>query len=327
MHRRAVLTAIAMGLVAAPTPLGAQPPPRPPRVGYLFSSTASAGRHLWEACRTGLRELGYVDGRSIRLEARWADGHHERLRELAAELVRLKVDVLVAAATPASLAAQAATGSIPIVFVAVADPVGVRLVVTLARPGGNVTGLSLLTPELSAKRLQLLRDVRPQLQRVAVLSNPDNLSHVVFLKQTRDAARTIGLQVDPVLEARNPDDIERAFRALPEGTGGLIVFDDPAIWSHRTLIVALAGQQRLPVVYGYRDFVDEGGLMSYGPNRIDLYRRTAIYVDRILKGAKPADLPVEQPTKFELVVNVKAAKALGLTIPPAVLLQADEVAQ
>jgi ABC-type uncharacterized transport system substrate-binding protein len=220
MHRRAVLTTIAIGLVAAPTPLGAQPPRRPPRVGYLFSSTASAGRHLWEACRTGLRELGYVDGRSIRLEPRWADGHHERLRELAAELVRLKVDVLVAAATPASLAAQAATGSIPIVFVAVADPVGVRLVVTLARPGANVTGLSLLTPELSAKRLQLLRDVRPQLQRVAVLRNPDNLSHVVFLKQTRDAARTIGLQVDPVLEARAPDDIERAFRALPEGTGG-----------------------------------------------------------------------------------------------------------
>jgi putative ABC transport system substrate-binding protein len=327
IERRAFVAVIGAGLLAAPARLVAQPASRPPRVGYLFSGAASASRQLWDACRTGLRELGYAEGRSIALEPRWAEGHHDRLGALAAELVRLPVDVLVAAATPASRAARAATGSIPIVFVAVADPVEVGLAATLARPGGNATGLSLLTPELSARRLQLLVDVQPRLQRVAILRNSDNLSHLRFLKETEEAGGKIGIQVGPLLEARDPDEIDRAFRSLPEGTGGLIVFDDPAIWSHRARIVALAAQRRLPAMYGYRDFADEGGLISYGPDRIHLYRRTAAYVDRILKGARPADLPVEQPTKFNLVINVRAAKTLGLTVPAAILVQADHVVQ
>jgi putative ABC transport system substrate-binding protein len=263
-------------------------------------------------------------GHTIILEPRWADGHHE-LPELAADLVRLKVDVIVSAATPASRAAKAATDSIPIVFVAVAEPMRAGLVASLARPGGNVTGVSLLTPELSGKRLQLLADVLPGVGRVAVLTNPDNLSHVVFLEETRGAAEAMGIKVQP-LEARRLDEIEQALRSRAGSAAmGLIVFDDPVIWSHRKRIVALAAEQRLAVMYGYRDFADEGGLMSYGPDRPDLYRRTAAYVDKILKGAKPGELPVEQPTKFELVLNLKAARAQGLAIPPALRQRADHV--
>ena len=325
MERRAFVTALGLSLLAAPARVLAQQAPRVPRVGYLFSFTPSAGRQLWEACRQGLRELGYAEGRNIILEPRWADGHHERLAELASDLVRLKVDVLVSAATPASRAAKAATSSIPIVFVAVAEPMRAGLVASLARPGGNVTGVSLLTPELSGKRLQLLTDVLPGVRRVAVLTNPDNLSHVVFLEETRVAAQALGLEVQP-LEARRLDEIEQALHARAgKAVTAVIVFDDPVIWSHRRRIVALAAERRLAVMYGYRDFVDEGGLMSYGPDRIDLYRRTAIYVDKILKGATPGDLPVEQPTKFELVVNRKTARAHGLTIPPPLLQQADHI--
>ena len=325
MERRAFVTAVGVTLLAVPTRVGAQQPPRVPRVGYLFSFTPPAGRHLWEACRQGLRELGYVEGRNIILEPRWADGHHERLPELAADLVRLKVNVIVSAATPGSRAAKAATNSIPIVFVAVAEPMRAGLVASLARPGGNVTGVSLLTPELSGKRLQLLAGVLPGVGRVAVLTNPDNLSHGVFLEETRVAAQALGIELHP-LEARRPDEIERALHAGTEGgVTALIVFDDPVIWSHRKRIVTLAAERRLAVMYGYRDFVDDGGLMSYGPDRIDLYRRTATYVDKILKGAKPGELPVEQPTKFEFVINLKTAKAHGLTISPALLQRADQV--
>jgi putative ABC transport system substrate-binding protein len=325
MERRAFVTAVGMSLLAVPARIVAQHAPRVPRVGYLFSFTPSAGRHLWEACRQGLRELGYVEGRNIILEPRWADGDHERLPGLAADLVRLKVHVIVSAATPASRAAKAATASIPIVFVAVAEPMRAGLVASIARPGGNVTGVTLLTPELSGKRLQLLADVVAGVRRVAVLTNPDNLSHVVFLEETRVAAQLLGIELQP-LEARRLDEIEQALH--PRAGGGvaaLIVFDDPVIWSHRKRIVALAADRRLAVMYGYRDFVDDGGLMSYGPDRIDLYRRTATYVDKILKGAKPADLPVEQPTKFELVINRKTAKQQGLTISPALLQRADHV--
>ena len=236
-----------------------------------------------------------------------------------------QVDVIVSAATPASQAAKAASTAIPIVFVAVAEPMRAGLVASLARPGANVTGVSLLTPELSGKRLQLLADVLPGVGRVAVLTNPDNVSHVVFLEETRLAAQALGIQLQ-LLEARRLGEIEQA---LPARSGGgvtaLVVLDDPVIWSHRKRIVTLAAERRLAVMYGYRDFVDDGGLMSYGPDRIDLYRRTAMYVDKILKGAKPGDLPVEQPTKFELVISVKAAKALGLTLAPALLQRADEV--
>ncbi len=325
MERRAFVLTVGIGLLAAPLSLAAQQPQRVPRVGYLFSFTPAEGRHLWEACRQGLRELGYVEGQNIVLEPRWADGRHERLPELAADLVRLKVDVLVSAATPASQAAKAATSSIPIVIVAVGEPVKTGLVASLARPGGNVTGLSLLTTELSGKRLELLADIVRNIPRVAALMNPDNPITAVFLAETRDAARRLGVQLQP-LQARNPGEIEQAFNtATMERAGALIVFDDPVIWSYRAQIVAHAAKRRLPVMYGFRDFVDEGGLMSYGPDRVNHYRRTAIYVDKILRGARPADLPVEQPTKFELIVNVTTAKALGLTIPPSLLLRVDQV--
>jgi putative ABC transport system substrate-binding protein len=325
IDRRVFVTALGMSLVAVPGRVLAQQVPTVPRVGYLFSVSPSAGRQLWEACRQGLRDLGYAEGRNIVLEPRWAEGHHERLPKLAADLVRLKVDVIVSAATPASRAAKAATSSVPIVFVAVAEPMKAGLVASLARPGGNVTGVSLLTPELSGKRLQLLADVLPGVRRVTVLSNPDNLTHVVFLEETRGAAQAMGREVQ-LLEARRLDEIEQALgpRAGKAATA-LIVFDDPVIWSHRKRIVALAAERRLAVMYGYRDFVDDGGLMSYGPDRVDVYRRTATYVDKILKGARPGDLPVEQPTKFELVVNLKTAKAHGLTMPPALLQRADHV--
>ena len=327
MERRTFVTALGISLRTVPARLAAQSPPRLPRVGYLFSFTPAAGRHLWEAYRRGLLELGYAEGRNVVLEPRWAEGHHERLAALAADLVRLGVDVIVAAATPASRAVKAATSAIPIVFVAVAEPVKAGLVATLARPGGNATGLSLLTPELGAKRLQLLRDVQRKLQRVAVLSNRETPSHAVFLQETRSAAQRMGIAVEPPLEARNADEIDRVLRnaSLGGAAAGLIVFDDPVIWSHRARIVGLAAERRLAVMYGYREFVDDGGLMSYGPDRVDLYRRTALYVDRILKGTRPAELPVEQPTKFEMVVNVKTARALGLTIPAALLLQAEQV--
>jgi len=316
-----------MSLLGVPLRLAAQQPQRVPRVGYLFSFTPAEGRHLWEACRQGLSELGYVEGQNIMLEPRWADGRHERLPELAADLVRLKMDVIVSAATPASRAAQAATSSIPIVIVAVGEPVKVGLIASLARPGGNVTGLSLLTTELSGKRLDLLGQIVRNMPRVAILMNPDNPVQAVFLEETRVAAQKLGVQLQP-LETRNPREIERVFDAgAAERAAALIVFDDPVLWSHRKQIVALAAKRRLPVMYGHREFVDDGGLMSYGPDRVDHYRRTALYVDKILRGAKPADLPVEQPTKFELVINVKTAKALGLTIPPSLLLQASQLVE
>jgi putative ABC transport system substrate-binding protein len=320
-----LIVTLTLGLFLSPLVAEAQQPAKIPRVGYVFSFIPSEGRHLWEACRQGLRELGYVEGQNIVLEPRWAEGQHERLPGLVADLVRLKVDVIVAAATPASRAAKAATSTIPIVIVAVGEPVRVGLIASFARPGGNVTGLSLLTAELSGKRLELLGEAARKVSRVAVLMNPDNPVSAVFLEETQVAAQRLGIQLQR-LEARNPEEIERAFEAATVGrAGALIVFDDPAIWSYRARIVALAARRQIPVMYGLRDFVDDGGLMSYGPNRPDQYRRTATYVDKILKGAKPADLPVEQPTKFELVINLKTAKALRLTIPQSVLIRADEV--
>jgi putative ABC transport system substrate-binding protein len=316
-----------LALLAAPLASDAQQPAKVARVGYIFSFTAAEGRHLWEACRQGLRELGYVEGQNIVLEPRWAEGRYERLPGLVADLLRLKVDVMVVAATPGSLVAKAANNTTPIVMVAVADPVRSGLVASLARPGGNITGLSLLTPELSGKRLQLLTEALNKVSRVAVLMNPGNQSNLFFLKETQTAARVLGVQIQP-LEVRNPDEFERAFEAAARGRAdALMAFDDPVIHSYRKRIVALAAKRRLPAMYGTREFADDGGLMAYGPHRPDLYRRAATYVDKILKGAKPADLPVEQPTRFELVINLKTAKALGLTIPPSVLVRADQVIQ
>jgi putative ABC transport system substrate-binding protein len=325
MRRREFITLLGGAAAAWPLAAHGQQPARIPRIGYLISFIPSEGRLLWEACRQGLRELGYAEGQNIVLEPRWAEGRHERLPALAADLVGLKVDMIVAAATPASLAAKAATSTIPIVIVAVGAPIKAGLVASLARPGGNVTGLSLLTPELSGKRLELLMDMLPKLSRVAVLMNPDNPVSAVFLEDTQVAARSVAIDVQR-LDAHNPAEIERAFgAALGAQASALIVFDDPVLWSYRPRIVALAATQRIAVMYGLRDFVDDGGLMSYGPNRPDQYRRTAVYVDKILKGAKPADLPVEQPTRFDLVINLKTAKALGLTVPPQLVARADEV--
>jgi putative ABC transport system substrate-binding protein len=306
-------------------PLIAQTSARTPRVGYLFSFKPAEGKHLWEACRQGLRELGYIEGRNIVLEPRWAEGQYDRLRELTAELIRLKVDVIVVAATPGSLAVKAATNTIPVVIVAVADPTRIGLAASLARPGGNITGLSLLTPELSGKRLQLISDLQSGTRTVAVLSNPNNNSHKIFRDETVAAGKQLNIQIDP-LQARDPEEIAKAFQeASKRGAQSLIVFDDPVIWSYRKDVVAAANSVRIPTIYGYSEYVSEGGLISYGPHRPDLYRRTASYVDKILKGAKPADLPIERPTRFELYVNAKTAKSLNLVIPQALRLTADEV--
>jgi putative ABC transport system substrate-binding protein len=320
MRRREFL--MALGGAAAAWPLAAHAQ-RIPRVGYVFSFIPSEGEHLWDACRQGLRDLGYVEDRNIVLEPRWAEGKHERLPGLVAELVRLNVDVIVAAATPASRAAKAATATIPIVIVAVGEPVRAGLVASLPRPGGNVTGLGLLTPDMSGKRLELLLEIARKLSRVAILMNPDNPVSAIFLEETQAAAQKLGIELQRV-DARSLEEIEPAFDAMARADA-LIVFDDPVLWSRRPRIVALAEARRLPAMYGFTDFVKDGGLMSYGPNRPDQYRRTAIFVDKILKGAKPADLPVEQPTKFDFAINLKAAKALGLDVPPMLLARADEV--
>ena len=327
MRRREFIKVIAGSAAAAAWPVAAraQQHSTVPRIGYLFSFTRAEGEHLWQACRQGLRDLGYVEGQNIILEPRLAEGHNERLPKLAADLVQIKVDVIVAAATPASRAAKAATSTIPIVFVAVGDPVKAGLVATLARPGGNITGLSLLTSDLSGKRLSLLMETVPKVSRVGILMNPDNPISAIFLEETKLAARQLGAELQP-LDARGPKEIEQAFAvAADQRVDAVIVFDDPVLWSYRAQIVALAAARKIPAVYGYRDFVDQGGLMSYGPDRPDQYRRTAIYVDKILKGAKPSDLPIEQPTKFELIVNRKTAKSLGIELPASVIVGANEV--
>jgi len=299
--------------------------PRVPRVGYLFATTSSENQDLVKSIREGLRELGYVEGRTIALEIRWAEGRYERLPALVAELVHLKVEILVVATTPGALAAKSATSTIPVVMVAVGDPVGSGLVASLARPGGNLTGLSLLNPELHGKRLELLKDILPRVSRVATLTNPGNPIHAEFWKQTQAAAQALALQLQSI-EVRGPEDFAGAFATAIAGhAGAIIAFDDPLTLGYPREVVALAAKHRLPVIYGFREFPEVGGLMSYGASRRDLYRRTTVFVDKILKGAKPADLPVEQPTKFEFIVNLKAAKQIGLTIPPNVLARADKV--
>jgi putative ABC transport system substrate-binding protein len=321
MRRRTFVLGGAAMLAAVPVRAQA----RMPRVGYLFSFAAPQGEHLWEACRVGLRELGYVEGRNIALEPRFADGRHERLPELVAELVSLKVDVIVSAATPASLAAKKGAGSIPIVIVAVADPVEIGLVASLGHPGGNVTGLTLLTPDLSGKRLQLVVDVLGRAQRVALLGNPDNRSYTVFLAETLAAAEKLAIRLEEK-KVRSASELEAAFE-FPAGPrpDAMIVFDDPVLWGMRKQIVAQARRAKLPTVYGYTEYVDEGGLVSLGPDRRDHYKRTARYVDRILKGDRPAEMPVERPVKFELVINAKTAREQSLKLPQVLLLRVDRV--
>jgi putative ABC transport system substrate-binding protein len=326
--RRVFVGALGLGLLAAPLAAEAQQAGKVYRIGYLGTSSPSLEQHLVEAFRQRLRELGYIEGQNITIEYRWAEGHDDRLPGQAAELVRLKADVIVTTGTPGTLAAMQATKTIPIVMTSSGDAVLAGLVASLARPGGNVTGLTLFGPELEGKRMELLKQAVPRLSRVALLWNPANPAVVDVFKQTQIAAEALRLTPQPVVEVRRVEDFDLAFATIASARPhALVVIIDRFLLAHRRRIVDFAANRRLPAMYGYRDYVDAGGLMSYAPSNIDLVRGAAIYVDKILKGAKPADLPVEQPTKFELVINLKTAKALGLTIPQSLLLRADEVIQ
>jgi putative tryptophan/tyrosine transport system substrate-binding protein len=319
-RRRFLLTSLA-GALAAPLAAGAQAG-RVPRIGWLGTDPAA---HRREVLLQDLRDLGYVEGRNIEIEYRFAKGNMERLPAVAAELVARNVDVIVAVSQPAVQAAQQATRTIPIVMFGVGDPVSTGLVANLARPGGNVTGLSQLSPELSTKRLALVREIIPEVSRVAVLSNPTNPSNPPQIRDIKAAAKALGVGLQ-VLEIRSSQDLDSAFLSAAQvRAGAFVTLDDLLIFNERMRIVALAAKSRLPGMYGWPDFPQAGGLISYGVDFRDMYRQAAIFVDKILKGAKPADLPVEQPTKFELVINLKTAKALGLTIPPSLLARADQV--
>ena len=317
-----VALALALTVLAAPLAVPAQPSTgKTARIGLLGDVPA----FLDEAFRQGLRELGYVEGQNIAIEHRAPDWKYDRLPGLAAELVRLRVDIIVAASPPATEAAKQATRTIPIVFTVSGDPVAEGFVASLARPGGNLTGLATISPELVGKQLEMLRMVAPKVSRVAVLQNPSQQGHLRAVRQAEDAARILGVQLQ-VLKARTPSEIEAAFAAMSSRrAGGVLVLRDAVFRAHRGQIVALAAKTRLPAVYGLREEAEAGGLIAYGASVPQLFRRAATFVDRILKGANPADLPVEQPTKFELVINLKTARALGLTIPPALLAQADQV--
>jgi putative ABC transport system substrate-binding protein len=317
------LVALMLSLLAVPLAAAAQPSGHVYRIGFL--STDPLSGHLWEALLDGLREHGYSEGRNLVFERRFSEGKAERFPELAAELVRLRVDCILVSTTPAALAAKHATQTIPIVMTTAIDPVGGGLVASLARPGGNLTGLSVLAPELSGKRLELLQEVVPGLTRVAVLWNAANPANAAAWHETQAAAGALGLRLH-AQAVRDTQDFEGAFarmaQARPEA---LLVLEDALINMHQPHIAEFVTQQHLPSVFVHREWVMAGGLMSYGPSLPDLFRRAATYVDKLLKGAKPADLPVEQPMKFELVLNLKTAQALGLMIPPRVLFQADEV--
>jgi ABC-type uncharacterized transport system substrate-binding protein len=328
--RLAFTIILLLGGLFSPVATEAQQAARVARIGYL-STNLAANPHLQEAFLQGLRDLGYVEGRNLVIEYRFAEGKLERFPALAAELVALKVDViLTAGGTLAALAAKQATRTLPIVFAAAADPVESRLVTSLARPGGNVTGLSIVSPELVGKSLEQLKQAVPGVSRVAVLWQPGGFGERTekdMLNGAKVAARALGVRPQ-FIEARGPADFDRAFSDMTRArAGALTVFANAMFTIERRRLVDLAAKNRLPALYAFREYVDAGGLMAYGPNLADLYRRAATYVDRILKGTQPGDLPVEQPTKFELAINLKTAKALGLTIPQSVLGRADHVVE
>ena len=325
--RRVVLAAgLAGGLLAVPLAATAQPAVKIHRIGFLAYTEPAETNSGFTAFRQGLRDLGWIDGKNVAIEYRWAEGRAERLPDLAAELVRLKVDVILAATTTAAVAAKKATSTVPIVMATASDPEALGLVASLARPGGNVTGLSFGVGLGSiSKQLELLREALPGVVRVAVLSNPANPAQPLFVREVKDAARSLGVQAR-FLEARGPEDLDGAFaRMARERAGALLVISDPVFYRYRERLRDLAARNRLPAMYGIRVYPEAGGLMSYGIDNRDNFRRSTAYVDKMLKGAMPADLPVEQPTKFELVINLKTARALGLTIPPAMLARADQV--
>jgi putative tryptophan/tyrosine transport system substrate-binding protein len=329
MKRRAFIAGVGAA-TAWPFAVTAQQTPKVSRIGWLGTPQldSPAGRMNREAFLQGLRDLGYIEGQNIIIEYRMADGRIERLPELAAELVRLNVDLIVAGATPAGRAAQQATKTIPIIVNAMGDPVRDGLVASLPRPGGNITGTTFLGPELVPKRLALLKEFLPRISRIAVLRHPDVFEESTMrdmLNQTTDAAATLGVSLQFV-DVRRPEDLDRAFSTIAkERTEALLPFPSTLFFAERKRIVELAATHRLPAMFNAREFVELGGFAAYGANLNDLFRRSVAYVDKILKGVKPSDLPVEQPTKFELVINLKTAKALGLTVPPSVLAQANEV--
>jgi len=323
--RRAFLGGLTGGLLAAPLGAEAQQAGKVPRIGFLSGSSAVAARPYVEQFLLGLRELGYVEGQSIIIEYRWAEGHQERLPQLASDVARIAPDLIVAATSPSAMAARNATASIPIVMVNVGDPVALGLAASLARPGKNLTGLSSFNPELAGKRLALLKELVPEVTRIAILFNSRNPSATHWLKGMEAVAPTLAVQLQ-LLSITGPDDVPTAFRDAMKGrAGAIIVGSDQVVNLLTAQISALALKNRLPTMFDARVFMDAGGLMAYGVDLIAPYRRAATYVDKILKGARPGDLPIEEPTKFELVINLKTAKALGLTIPPSLLARADQV--
>ncbi len=323
IRRREFITLVGGAAAACPLAAHAQQQTMPV-IGFLVAGTPLSHGQWVAAFVQRLRELGWIEGRTIAIEYRWGEGRNERFAEIAAEFVRRKVDVIVTSATAAVVAAKQATSVIPIVFAAAGDPVGTGLVASLARPGGNITGLSIQQPDVAAKRLELLREVVPRLGRLAILGNVGGPAVVLDMREVQAAARTLGLDVI-TLEIRRGEDIVPAFEALNGRVEALYVVIDPLVNTHRIRINTLALAGRVPTMHTFREGVEAGGLMSYGPNVPDLFRFAADYVDKILRGAKPGDIPVEQPRKFDLIINLTTAKALGLTIPEAFLLRANEV--
>ncbi len=326
--RTLVIAALLVAVAAACPPVDAQRAPKAAKIGLLNPSTPAATAHFLEAFRQGLRELGHVEGKTFILELRYGEGRAERLPDLARELVSLKVDVIVTATDPAIAAVKQQTQTVPIVMANSTDPVGTGFVASLASPGGNITGLSRDLPELSGKRMELLREAVPRLSRVAFIWNPGVAGTALEYKETEGAARSLRLQLQSV-EVRRADDLDRAFSTVTKGRAQALILAgaNPVLFANQGQIVSFARRNRLPSIYPIKEFVDAGGLMSYGASNADQWRRAATFVDKILKGRKPADLPVEQPTRFELVINMKTAKALGITFPPTILIRADQVIQ
>jgi putative ABC transport system substrate-binding protein len=322
MKRREFISLLGGGTVAWPFAARAQQA-KVPTIGFLGANSAATQSRLSAAFVQRLREHGWIEGRNVAIEYRWGEGRAERFAEIAAEFVRLKVDVIVTSGTPPVLAAKQATAVIPIVFAAAGDPVGTGLVASLARPGGNVTGLSNQSGELGPKKLEILREAVPGLRRLAILVNVGNPAAILDMREAQTAANTLGLEVS-TLEIRQAEDIAPAFEALGRAQALYVVYD-PLVGTYRIRINTLALEARLPTMHGLRDYVEAGGLLSYGPNIPDLFQRAGDYVDKILRGSKPADIPVEQPTRFELVINLKTAKALGLDVSPTLLARADDV--
>jgi putative tryptophan/tyrosine transport system substrate-binding protein len=325
MNRKICFLALCTLLFALSCPVEAQQPAKVPRIGFLNTNAPAAFTTRTEGFRQGLRDLGYVEGKDILVEYRYAEGKLDRLPVLTAELVRLKVDVIVTAVSSSTRSAKEATHTIPIVMAQDNDPVGNGFIASLARPGGNITGLSTLSPEIGGKQLELLQGVVPRIVRAAVIGTSTLPGHAQRLKETELAAAALRVQLQ-YLDVLSPEDIETAFRHASKGRAdALVVLGGLVLISHRAQVANLAAKNRLPAIYNVPEFVEAGGLMTYGASYIDLYRRAATYVDKILKGAKPADLPVEQPTEFEFIINLKAAKQIDLTIPPNILARADKV--